>query len=260
MENVSLTREGNQIITEVDWQIEKGEHWALIGLNGAGKTTLLNILNGYLWPTTGKVSVLGQRFGKTDLRELRKAIGWVSSALQERIKISAIAEDIVMSGKFSSIGLYEETSEADRNQALEIMRKLDIPQLEGRKYHTCSQGEQQRILIGRALMAQPELLILDEPTNGLDFIARESLLRTVQQLMTTDNAPTIVFVTHHTQEILPEFTHTFLLREGKNFAQGKTKEILRNDLLTEFFGQTAHVYWQNNRPHLFQGSAPSTSK
>ena len=136
MENVSLTREGNQIITEVDWQIEKGEHWALIGLNGAGKTTLLNILNGYLWPTTGKVSVLGQPFGKTDLRELRKAIGWVSSALQERMKTSAIAEDIVMSGKFSSIGLYEETSEADRNQALEIMRKLDIPQLEGRKYHS----------------------------------------------------------------------------------------------------------------------------
>jgi len=257
MENVSLVREGKKIITDVNWEIKKGEHWALIGLNGAGKTTLLNILNGYLWPTTGEVSVLGQRFGKTDLRELRKAIGWVSSALQERIRTSAMTEEIIMSGKFASIGLYEETTAGDRERASEIMKQLDITHLEGRKYHTCSQGEQQRILIGRALMAEPELLILDEPTNGLDFIARESLLRTVQRFMTADHAPTLIFVTHHMEEILQEFTHTFLLRGGKNFAQGKTKEILRDDLLTEFFERTAHVHWQNNRPHLFQGSDPN---
>src|SRR5690625_1712961 len=163
MENVSLVREGKKIITDVNWEIKKGEHWALIGLNGAGKTTLLNILNGYLWPTTGEVSVLGQRFGKTDLRELRKAIGWVSSALQERIRTSAMTEEIIMIGKFASIGLYEETTAGDRERASEIMKQLDITHLEGRKYHTCSQGEQQRILIGRALMAEPELLILDEP-------------------------------------------------------------------------------------------------
>lgn len=254
MEDVSLQRNEKPILTDVHWQIKKGEHWALIGLNGAGKTTLLNILNGYIWPTTGNVCVLGKTFGKTDIRELRKEIGWVSSALQERMRGTALMEDIIISGKFSSIGLYDEVTKEERAQALTIMEQLNITHLHGRTYQTCSQGERQRVLIGRALMDKPELLILDEPTNGLDFIARESLLVAIQQLMTTNDAPTIIFVTHHTEEILPEFTNTLLLRKGTVFAEGKTKEILTNDLLSDFFEQAAHIHWQNNRPYLFTGA------
>lgn len=253
MEDVSLIRNGKTVLKDINWQIHQGEHWALIGLNGAGKTTLLNILNGYMWPTTGNVRVLERRFGETDIRQLRKAIGWVSSALQERIRGSSIVEDIIMSGKFSSFGLYDEVTEKDKKEAYRIMEQLDILYLKGRMYQTCSQGEQQRILIGRALMNEPELLILDEPTNGLDFIARESLLHSIQQLMLKDNSPTIIFVTHHTEEILPEFTNTLLLRKGTVFAEGKTKDVLTNELLTNFFNQPAHLHWQNNRPHLFWG-------
>lgn len=247
MQDVSWRRDRKTILHDINWEVSGGQHWAILGLNGSGKTTLLNMLNGYIWPTTGKVSILGQQFGKTDIRELRKSIGWVSSSLEARIRSMQRTQDMVVSGKYASIGLYEDPTKADDEKATQLMKDLGCIHLLDRTYETCSQGEKQKILIARALMAEPRLLILDEPTNGLDFIAREDLLSTVQQLATQENGPTILFVTHHIEEILPVFSHTLLLRAGTIFAEGEREDVLSSIRLTDFFAKNVDVDWQDNR-------------
>ncbi|GGB47614.1 putative ABC transporter ATP-binding protein YlmA [Lentibacillus populi] len=247
IQNISWKRHGETIISDISWGVSRGEHWAILGLNGSGKTTLLNMINGYIWPTTGKVSVLGKPFGQTDIRELRKSIGWVSSSLQERMKGLETVEDIIVSGKFASIGLYENPTEADVVKACKLMEQLQCSHLLGRTYQTCSQGEKQKILIARGLMGSPELLILDEPTNGLDFISREELMSSVNQLAVQENAPTILFVTHHIEEILPVFTHTLLLKQGTVYAKGKREEMLTGGHLSRFFDLPVQIDWSNDR-------------
>lgn len=247
LQNLSWNRQEKPVLSNVDWQVKKGEHWAILGLNGSGKTTLLNMINGYIWPSTGHVTVLEQRFGTTDLRELRKSIGWVSSSLQERIKQTTIAEDIVVSGKHATIGIYDETTEEDYERAIQLLEQLGASHLIGRMYQTCSQGEKQKILIARGLMGSPEILILDEPTNGLDFISREELLETVQNMGTSENAPTILLVTHHIEEILPVFSHTLLLRKGTVFSKGRTENVLTSESLTAFFDLPVEITWKNSR-------------
>src|SRR5699024_2536129 len=166
-----------EILRDIDWTVKRGEHWTVLGLNGAGKTSLLNMVNGYIWPTTGEVEVLERPFGRTDIHELRKSIGWVSSALGERINGRHPAEEIVISGKCAAMRLvFEEASCEDLRLAEQWMEQLGVEYASGQAYEKCSQGERQKILIARSLMANPSLLILDEPTNGLDFIAREELL------------------------------------------------------------------------------------
>lgn len=247
MSQVSWKRKGKQILSEIDWTVDKGEHWAILGLNGSGKTTLLNMVNGYIWPTTGTVSVLGRRFGQTNIHELRKRIGWVSSALSQRINERLLVEDLVVSGKFASTGLYDDPSAADYREGLELLEKLQISYLKGRMYETCSQGERQRILIARGLMAKPELLILDEPTNGLDFIAREQLLGTITTLAQEPNGPTLVFVTHHIEEITTDFTHTLFIQDGQATHQGLTKDLLTEDALSELFQTEVEIQWRRDR-------------
>ncbi|SFE43934.1 iron complex transport system ATP-binding protein [Lentibacillus persicus] len=249
LQEVSWRRQQKTILSDINWHVEKGEHWAVLGLNGSGKTSLLNIVTGYSWPTAGHVRVLDQPFGKIDIRTLRKSIGWVSSSLEARIKETEIAEDIVVSGKYASIGLaFEQPAKADYARASYIMGQLQCSHLTGRTYQTCSQGERQKLLIARGLMASPDLLLLDESTSGLDFIAREELLATVQELTKQDDAPTIIFVTHHIEEVLPTFSRTLLLSEGSVFAQGKSREILTGDNLTRFYGMPVNVEWHRERP------------
>lgn len=243
MENVSWKRDGKSILSHIDWEVSKGEHWALLGRNGSGKTALLNLINGYIWPTSGKIKVLEKVFGKTDIRELRKSIGWVSSSLQERMKGNELAEDIIISGSYATIGLYENPTEKVYQKALQIMDMLGCEQLVGRPYQTCSQGEKQKILIGRGLMSSPKLLILDEPMNGLDFIAREELLTAINQFADQIDAPTMIYVTHHIDEISPIFTKTLLLRNGTIFDQGKSKEMLTSEQLSRFFERNLEVQW-----------------
>ncbi|WP_087972305.1 ABC transporter ATP-binding protein [Oceanobacillus rekensis] len=250
MRSVSWKRQGEEILSNIDWEVLHGEHWAILGLNGSGKTSLLDMVNGYIWPTKGIVNVLGQPFGKTDIRELRKSIGWVSSSLQEKIEDTEYTESVVVSGKFASIGLHENHTKEDFQKALEIMDKLDCSHLSGRTYQTCSQGEKQKLLIARGLMAAPELLILDEPTNGLDFISREELMSSINRLATEENAPTIIFVTHHLEEITPVFTHTLLLRQGQVFDKGTSQDVLTSERLSRFFNRSVGVEWQNERPWM----------
>ncbi|WP_298834346.1 ABC transporter ATP-binding protein [uncultured Planococcus sp.] len=251
LEGVTRRRDDKLLLEDVNWQIRKGEHWVLYGLNGAGKTSLLDLINAYFFPTEGKVTVLGLEFGKTYLAEkLRSQIGFVSASVQQKLPTYDNAYEVVLSGAFASLGLYQETTEAIDRKGVEILRELGCLEYANRNYHTLSQGEKQRVLIGRALMADPELLILDEPTAGLDFIAREELLELIAAIAQKPDGPTIIYVTHHIEEILPEFNKTLLLKAGRVFASGDTGELITSEHLSNFFDMPVNVVWSNGRPLL----------
>lgn len=248
MKDVSWKREGKHILHDIDWQVNEGEHWAVLGLNGSGKTTLLHMVNGYIWPTTGEVTILGEKFGQTDIHLLRRSIGWVSASIAERVNGRHRTEEIVVSGKFAAVGLtYAEPTEADFTQAKQLMERLDIAHTYGQTYAKCSNGEKQKVLIARALMAKPKLLIFDEPTNGLDFIAREQLLETITSLAEEPEGPTIVYVTHYIEEILPIFSHTLLMKDGTIYEKGKREKVLTNEYMSTLYGQKIDVTWANDR-------------
>ncbi|OCT13903.1 molybdenum ABC transporter ATP-binding protein [Paenibacillus pectinilyticus] len=250
LKEIGWYRENKIILDDINWQVAKGEHWAILGLNGSGKTTLLNMINGYIWPTKGKLSVLGHPFGSVDIRELRKSIGWVSSSLQEKLYASDKTQHVVISGKHASIGLYDKPSEEDFDRARDFMQRLSCLHLYDRTYQSCSQGEKQKLLIARALMASPKLLILDEATNGLDFLSREALLSSISELAVGPDAPTLLFVTHHIEEILPVFGQTLLIRRGGVFAKGDSRDVLTSERLSAFFETPVEVNWQNQRAWL----------
>lgn len=250
VKDITWEREHKTILQQINWTIKQGEHWALLGLNGSGKTTLLNMINGYIWPTKGQISVLGHKYGTVDLREMRKRIGWVSSSFQERIHPREKTQHLVISGLHASVGLFDRPEEEDIEKAVQLMETLGCAHLFDRPFQTCSQGEKQKLLIARALMASPELLILDEASNGLDFLSRESLLHSIANLVRQKDSPTLLYVTHHVEEILPEFTHTLLLRAGTVFASGKTEEVLTSEQLSSLFDTAVQVDWRNNRAHL----------
>lgn len=250
LDNITWRREDKHILSDVSWTISQGEHWALLGLNGSGKTSILNIINGYNWPTTGQVEVLGHKFGEYDLRLLRQEIGWVSSSLQERLYGYDRAINIVVSGKYASIGLYTEPLEEDFQEARKHLASLQADNLADRIYMTLSQGEKQKILIARALMSQPKLLILDEPCSGLDIFARENLLRTIDQLGREEKGPTLIYVTHHIEEIMPIFDKALLLKKGTVHSQGESQSLLTSDNLTDFFGGPVEVDQRDGRSWL----------
>ncbi len=248
--NVSLIRENKLLLNDISWKINQSEHWCLLGLNGCGKTTLLNIINGYIWPTKGETTVLNHKFGETNLPEMRKEIGWVSSSLQQRFPEDETAITIVLSGKFASIGLYESVTQEDVERANQFLHQLQCKHLASQPYRTLSQGERQRVLIARALMASPKLLILDEPCTGLDFLAKEQLLSLIQQIAMEPDGPTLIYVTHHVEEILSSFTHTMLMKKGRVFSAGKTADLLTEKKLSAFFEQEVGVQKIQDRTWL----------
>ena len=239
MDIVELTDNGVQrnsleILKGINWKIKKGEHWALIGPNGAGKTTLLKIISGNLWPSCGKVSVLGQEFGNADLRELKKKIGWVSSYLAEKIPEHEKVIDIVLSGKYSSFGLYDSINEDDKRQAKELLNFMGCLNVLERQFKIISQGERQKVLIARALMAKPLILILDEPCSALDIATRKIVLAAVSRIC-KEKKTAVIYATHHFEEIVPEIENIFMIKEGKTFMQGKSKKILKQGNIEKLF-------------------------
>lgn len=236
LKNVSLIREQEKLLDTINWTVEKGQHWALLGLNGAGKSLLLQTVYGELWPSSGSATVLGQTFGQTSMPDLKKRIGWVSAAVIAGFPKYATAEKIVLSGLFNSLsGIYQHYTAQDLALAEQTLQDLGAKKLIGKSFSVMSQGQKQTVAIARALISKPELLILDEPCTGLDLFAREDLLEKIQELAELPNSPTLLMVTHHTEEILPLFSNVIMLKAGKVFGQGARKEQLTVARLSEFY-------------------------
>lgn len=235
LKNIRFERGGKPILRDVTWTIKAGEHWALVGANGSGKTTLLKILTGYEWGSAGSVNVLGREYGKCDLRALRKAIGWVSASLDERLPAQDTALEVVVSGIEASLGIYRHFSDADWDRARAALDALNGSQFAQQPFETLSQGEQQRTLIARALVNEPGVLVLDEPCAGLDPAARAHFLSDLARLATSENTPTIVMVTHHVEEIGAWIGHVHVLKDGATLRQGRIEEILTGEVLSDAF-------------------------
>ncbi|MCP4640455.1 MAG: ABC transporter ATP-binding protein [bacterium] len=250
LKDVSFHRNGRDILAEVSWAIRKGEHWALLGANGSGKTTLLKIVTGYEWATTGAVSVLGRHYGECDLRELRKHIGWVSSSLEHRVPLTDTALEVVVSGLDASLGTYRSFSDAEVAKATDALDALGASSLTDARYGILSQGEQQRVLIARALAASPALLILDEPCIGLDPAARREFLDDLAALAARADAPTMVLVTHHVEEIGPWIGKALVLKEGRVLAKGATRDTLTGPTLGDAFSLPCDLKWDDGRCYL----------
>ena len=236
LDGLSIRRNGTIILRDISWRVERGQHWAMLGANGSGKTSLLSALTGYLMPTSGEISVLGERYGASDWRELRKQIGLVSSSVRQMMAEDEPALITVASGKAAIIDLWGDPSRAELAAAKRLLRQVECGYIADRPWSVLSQGERQRVLIARALMAQPRLLILDEPCAGLDPAACEHFLQFIQRLGRQKNSPTLVLVTHHVEEIAPVFSHVLLLKNGRVLAGGKKSAVLNSAILSNTFG------------------------
>jgi iron complex transport system ATP-binding protein len=246
------------ILSDVSWRVHRGEHWAILGANGSGKTSLLNALTAYLSPTAGTIEVLGERYGESDWRELRKRVGLVSSSVRQMMADDEPALETVVSGKYAMIDYQGDPSVADHKRAAQILKNIDCSHLASRPWRVLSQGERQRVLIGRALMANPPLLILDEPCAGLDPVAREHFLQFLQKLGRRKNAPTLILVTHHVEEIISVFSHVMLLKAGRVLAGGRKAETLTSELLGHTFGSCVQLENRNGRYTMPIAAKPRT--
>lgn len=244
LEKVTFCRKKRTILSDVSWRIKAGRHWALLGANGSGKTTLLKILTGYEWPTFGTVRVLGERFGICDIGRLRKLIGWVSSAMTQRLPMQDLAVEVVASGLDASIGLYRQISQDEFAKSLDMLKKLRAEAIAQQDYGTLSQGEMQKVLIARALVCDPKLLILDEPCIGLDPAARQRFMNDLAVLAQQENAPTIILVTHHIEEIDPWIQQVLLLKNGQVLAAGQPDDVITSRRMSELFDYPCSVFRQ----------------
>jgi iron complex transport system ATP-binding protein len=233
---LTVTRRGTRVLRGLSWRVERGEMWTILGPNGSGKTSLLNCLTGFLTPTGGSVAVLGETYGESDWIGLRRRIGIVSSALQQMVDDDEPALNVIGSGLSGQINFWGRLNAAEANAARRMARQVRCAAVLDRPWAVLSQGERQRVLIGRALMAHPALLILDEPCAGLDPLARERFLQFVQQMAVARRGPSLVLVTHHLEEIPPACTHVLALRGGRAVAAGPVKEVLTPAVLGQVFG------------------------
>jgi iron complex transport system ATP-binding protein len=232
--NLRIEREA-VILREVSWRVDAGQHWAVLGANGSGKTSLLSAVTGYLIPTRGEIRIGDDTFGTTDWREVRQVVGLVSASLGHNIEPEMTAADVVLSGRDAQINYWGRIGPKEAAEARRILTRVRALHLRGRPWRVLSQGERQRVLIGRALMARLRILFLDEPCAGLDPVAREDFLRFLGELARQPNAPTLVLVTHHVEEIVPLFTHVLLLSGGATLAAGPRAATLTSRLLSTAF-------------------------
>jgi iron complex transport system ATP-binding protein len=239
---VSVIRSGNLLLDGIDWQVDHGERWVLLGPNGSGKTTLVSIASTYMWPSRGSVSLLGNVVGTVDVRELRRHIGIVSASLEDRIPPQLTARQVVVAGATGAIApWWDRPARATEARAAEVLDVVGCATLADRRFESLSSGEKQRVQIARCLMLDPSLLLLDEPAAGLDLGAREQLAVLLARLNAdTDLAATIV-VTHHVEEIASGTTHAIVLRSGRVVASGPVADTVTGPILTEAFGLPLRV-------------------
>jgi iron complex transport system ATP-binding protein len=244
----SVVRDGKFLIRDVTWRVELDERWVVLGPNGAGKTTLLSIAAARLHPTDGVVHVLGERLGRVDVTELRTRIGLSTMGLHDRIPPDERVVNVVVTASYAVVGRFRERYEtSDESRAHALLGQLGVAALADRAYATLSEGERKRVQIARALMTDPELLLLDEPAAGLDLGAREDLVARLSRLADEPDAPAMVVVTHHVEEIPAGFTHALLMREGGVVAQGLLRTTVTSENLSEAYGLPLRIRYAAGR-------------
>ena len=248
LRGVSVRRETSLLLRNVDWTAHSGERWIVIGPNGAGKTTLLQVAATLLYPTEGTVEVLGERLGDVDVFELRPRIGLTSAAIAERVPASEKVIDLVLTASYAILGRWKEEYESsDVTRAVELLDALGCAHLIRRRFSTLSEGERKRVQIARAMMPDPEILLLDEPAAGLDLGGREDLLRRLSTLASNPKAPMMVLVTHHVEEVPDGFTHAMLLRRGAVLTAGPIEDVFTAKNLSRCFGVPLEIERHENR-------------
>ena len=251
LRNVSLIRGGRRILSDINWQIARGTCAAILGPNGSGKSTLARILAGYIWPSSGEVIVAGQRFGEVDLNELRRSIRLIQAAGPYDVDPQLSAREVVLTGAFGTIGLFDQPSTADIIRADELIEHVGLGVVRHRPYESLSSGERVRSLIARALIHRPKLLLLDEPTAGLDLLAREQVLATVESLMQDPrHAPTVILITHHLEELPPLTSNVLLLEDGKTAGAGAPDQVLKSELLSRVYRCPLNVVHREGRYYV----------
>jgi iron complex transport system ATP-binding protein len=240
--DVFLTRSGTTILDGVSWAVDSADRWVVLGPNGAGKTTLLQLAAALMHPSRGTVEVLGQALGRTDVFELRPRVGFASTAMAKRIPPEETVLDVVLTAAYSVTGRWsEEYEDIDVRRAQRVLGEWHLDHLAGRRFGNLSDGEQKRVQIARAVMTDPELLLLDEPAGSLDLGAREELVQLLGGYASAPTAPGMIMVTHHVEEIPVGFTHALLLREGSVVAAGPIEETVTSEHIGETFGLPVHV-------------------
>jgi iron complex transport system ATP-binding protein len=236
-DRVDVIRSGNYLLRGLSWQVELDERWVVLGPNGAGKTTVLNLATARIHPSRGTAYVLGERLGRTDVHELKTRIGMSTGQFGERVPPGERVLDVVVTAAWSVVGRWRESYDPqDEARARRLLEQMGMGALLEREFGTLSEGERKRTLIARALMTDPELMLLDEPTAGLDLGGREDLLGRLTELALDPDSPAMVLVTHHVEEIPPGFTHGLLLREGTVVAAGLLGEVMTAGNLSKTFG------------------------
>lgn len=242
-------KSGRKLLSDINWQVNEGECWLIYGLNGAGKTTLLNIINAYDFLTAGEIQLFGMVPGKRgySAHHVREHIGYVSGSLRDRFSEGEIVRDVVLSGIFKSIGLYEQPTDAQVQMAREMLALLNMQAFEDQYFGLLSTGEQQRVLLARALMNEPLLLILDEPANGLDFVGREQLMETLSRIRQHFPQTTLIYVSHFVEEVTEDFTHALLLKKGAIQSQGPIETVMTAEALSKLFDMPVALYQHHGR-------------
>jgi iron complex transport system ATP-binding protein len=248
LDGVCVVRDGKQILGPISFRIAAGERWVVLGPNGAGKSTLLGVLAARIFPTKGTAQLLDQQVGRVDLSELRTRIGLASPALEAMVETDELVKDVVLTAAYAIIGRWNETYDLwDESRAVALLTTFGVRELGERRFSTLSSGEKKRVLISRALMADPELLLLDEPAAGLDVGGREDLLRRFAQFSNDPTAPSSVLVTHHIEEIPIGTTHAILLKEGKIAVSGPVHSVITTEHVSAVFGLPIEVVHESSR-------------
>ena len=248
LSNISVQRGDRTILGPLDWQILEGQRWVILGPNGAGKTTMLQVCSSLIHPTSGQVQILGETLGRVDVFELRTRIGLTSSKLVEQLPADELVIDVVLTAAYAMYGRWQEKYDLwDESRAMALLTALGVRELGNREFGSLSDGEKKRVQIARSLMADPELLLLDEPASSLDLGGREDLLKRIEAFASDPLAPATVIVTHHIEEIPAGTTHALLLKEGKVIAQGVIELVITDANLSVAYGLPISVQSQNGR-------------
>lgn len=247
-QHVNFRREERNILTDVSIEIKPNENWIFLGKNGSGKTTLLEMMNGYVFPTSGRIEVMNQVYGTCDVREVRKSIGYISQSLLEKMALRDPVWEVVATGLYGFLRFYQKIPSEAEEKARAMLDKVKLGRSADQPLGVLSQGERKKVMLARAMMMDPRILIMDEPCSGLDLYEREKLLADLDLFV--DQVDNLIYVTHHIEEIVPCFTHILLLDNGKVLAAGEKKEVLTEETIQSAYQVPVKLEWEKDRPWI----------